>query len=202
MDWGTPWFGVCMLVGFIGIPSSGKTTAAAQTFVELKKMGVSAEFVVEIARQHIAKKRQKTGVEQVVLDDKDQVEIMHEQLNAERLMNSPKTIVVSDSSPLNSLMYMGEYVKGGKFVKGYAQMALESYDLLVLCPEQRYAVDGDVNRLHGESDRARLTAARDELMLMVTKLRPDLAIFTMYDQGDGPLTLAYSLVDLFYEKNK
>lgn len=101
-----------MLINFIGSPSSGKTTLAAATFATLKAEGIPVEYVSEQARVYIAEKRVMEGLhpqDPVSLDDLDQLNIMLRQGQSEDVMMracGPDVIVISDSSPLNSLLYM------------------------------------------------------------------------------------------------
>src|SRR5260370_9265394 len=101
-----------MLVNFVGSPASGKTTAAAMLFAALKERGLAAEFVTEVARTYIARKKLWLALENMempILYDDDQFEIMHEQWHIEYKMvitGGRDSLIISDGSPLNSLLYM------------------------------------------------------------------------------------------------
>lgn len=104
-----------MLVTFLGAPDSGKSTIAGMLFAELKRIEMTAEFICEYAREYISHKRfsernvpKKENVD-LKLSDDDQKSIMNTQLDKikERVFSSnPDTIVVCDTSPINSLLYM------------------------------------------------------------------------------------------------
>lgn len=193
-----------MLIGFIGTPSSGKTTLAAETFVHLKRMGVVSEFVVEIARQHIAQKRlegKQTLQGNVVLTDDDQQQIMEKQLLAEELMNTPDTICVSDSSPLNAIMYMSDAVRLSDAVKKMFIQAIFNYDLLILAEDIQESYAPDPNRLHGLEHRAGLQAQRHQLVQAIMDFRPDLQLISArLDEPEVSRLISYAAVDKFHLK--
>lgn len=101
-----------MLVTLIGSPCSGKTTAAAVAFARLKALGLSVEFIPEQARRYIASERYRLQLpvtRSLKLAFADQLSIMREQVLAEQQMLfscGPDVIVITDSSPLNALLYM------------------------------------------------------------------------------------------------
>jgi len=94
-----------MLIAFVGSPCSGKTTAAAALFSELKNMGKPAEFFPEYAREYIMKKRftEKTSE----LNEQDQLNIYDGQKGIEESYKvmSPNSITITDGSTLNSYFY-------------------------------------------------------------------------------------------------
>lgn len=90
-----------MLINFIGAPCSGKSTTAGRVYAELKDQGYPAEFVPEQARRYIAANRYDS------LDGLDQIVIMEKQFKEESIFaEGSQALVVADSSPLNSLLYM------------------------------------------------------------------------------------------------
>jgi hypothetical protein len=108
-----------MLVTFIGSPCSGKTTVAALIFSALKDGGVPTEFLPEQARLYIAERRAVT-THPIHLTDVDQMLIMKKQLDAEALMLKacgPEVVLVTDSSPLNSLLYMNTWARNEPAVR-------------------------------------------------------------------------------------
>lgn len=187
-----------MLIGFLGIPSSGKTTLAAMTFVELKRMGICAEFVVEIARGYIAKKRRQTG-KAVVLTDQDQSEILAQQAEAEDLMNDKQVIVISDSSPLNSLLYLTDepFEKLLADKEGVVDL-VRDYDMLVVCHESDAPIAKDLNRLHGEESRRALTARLERILAFIRQHAPDLLLLERRFHEDLASVIAFKAVDAFY----
>ncbi len=186
-----------MLIGFLGIPSSGKTTLAAMTFVELKKMGVCAEFVVEIARGYIALKRRQSPKD-VVLTDEDQAQIMLHQAEAENLMNDQRVIVVSDSSPLNSLLYLTDSTFAEVLDTPMTMKLIQGYDMLVVCHEPDGPIVKDLNRLHGEESRRALTARLKEMVDFIQKKTPTLPLVERQFHEDLATLIAFKAVDTFY----
>ena len=82
------------------------------TFASLKEIGLVSEFSSEQARLYIAYKRVLWGYgpeDKVVLTDEDQLEIMKKQLEVDETLVKacgPEVFIISDSSPLNSVLYM------------------------------------------------------------------------------------------------
>jgi hypothetical protein len=101
-----------MIIEFLGCPRSGKTTTAARVFANLKEAGFNCEFIPEQARFYIASKRVAFGLkptDQLTLDDIDQCNIMEKQFDAQNLMLQScgkDALIVTDSSILNSMLYM------------------------------------------------------------------------------------------------
>lgn len=125
------------------------------TFAALKELGISCEFVVEQARLYIAEKRyQLPAGETLELNDVDQVLIMARQINVERIFDKvcdEETIIICDSSPLNSMLYMTE--------NGRSQLAIDkkelTADLVFYCPPIERFYETDSNRVHDE-DQSKL----------------------------------------------
>lgn len=138
------------IVNFIGAPCSGKSTTSALIYYKLKQSNYPCEFVPEFARKYIATSRRK------VLNDADQANIMLGQVYEEGVYEGcHDTITVSDSSPLNSLLYFDDIRKA---MGDRLQQSLESIDdrdvlYFYLKPLDlaRYNLGNqrpDVNRLH------------------------------------------------------
>ncbi len=158
-----------MIVSFIGCPASGKTTTAAMLFAELKKLGISAEFICEEARIHIASIRYEQGLspsDPVHLTDRDQQEIMEAQWQSEEVLSTvcgPSVVVVSDSSALNSLLYMSPARRDSQEV----QDLLEVYrcDLVFYTPPLATVTHGlDPNRVHSQSESLRIDSLIPEIL--------------------------------------
>lgn len=137
-----------MLVNFVGAPCSGKTTIAATVFASLKEAGLEAEFVTEKAREYIAKLRYRCAAAQIpfVLDDTHQRNIFHLQDEAQMYMSSvdTDTVVVCDSDPLLTLMYMHN---PEEIPYNVIQNVVNGMGLLFYCPPiDTYQSSG--NRVH------------------------------------------------------
>lgn len=149
-----------MLVGFIGAPCSGKTTVASKLFAELKDMGLPTDYVAEQARFYIANKRfmqrRNNEGEDVVLTDEDQLAIARQQFRHELVMSDPRTILITDSSVLNSLLYMSDEFRSTEAVQSLAKMAMEKYDLLFICHPVQRPTGVDPNRIHDEDSSRKI----------------------------------------------
>ncbi len=146
-----------MLVNFIGCPQSGKTTTAAMLFASMKETGMVAEFNPEQARFHIARLRVKMGLrpeDGMSLTNMDQYEIMLAQVEADETLVKacgPKVYIVSDSSPLNSMLYMTQEFRLSPLVQNLAQRSLNITDQSFhMLPIYKPYLD-DPNRIHSEA---------------------------------------------------
>ncbi len=183
-----------MLVGCIGVPGSGKTTAAAEVFLGLKKTGFTAEFVVEVARQYIAQKKRLGGP--VVLTDMDQIQIAIQQERIESLMNDPSLIVVSDSSPLNAWLYMTPEAQEQFIATKSLEFNATHYDLLVLV-EGDGTVAEDAHRAHGAEHVAHLQEQCSRLVGLVEACGTKIWV---HRRGQPVDALVWHLVNLFQSK--
>lgn len=157
-----------MLVSVVGSPCSGKTSAAAAAFVMLKNQSFLTEFVPEQARLYIARRRRdlKLKPDEVLhLTDEDQLAIMKLQLEAESLfLNEDGIIVVSDSSVLNTLLYMSDDMKKTKEVQELIRRAKAHEGLVVRSAPLPVFIEGDPNRIHTQLEAVRLDSFIDEMM--------------------------------------
>lgn len=152
-----------MLIGFIGSPCSGKTTTAALLFAALKNMGKIVEFIPELARTYICKKREEEGTT-FVLDDWDQTEIAYQQAMYEELfINSGTDIVLTDSSVYNCLFYMTPEFRANGPITGRIHDA--KYDYLFHCPPViPNSLIKDPNRLHDYSTSLEIEKSIPEII--------------------------------------
>jgi predicted ATPase len=137
-----------MLISFIGAPCSGKTTSAARLFADLKDLGYPAEFVAEAARLYIAKKKNHYGDTSFSLSDVDQLMILSLQKSAEETMNHRGSLVVTDSSVFNTLLYLSDESQEDPKVREDISSAKKRYDLIFRCPPVKASTECDPNRVH------------------------------------------------------
>jgi len=155
-------------VGFIGAPLSGKTTIATSVFSHFKRLGLATELVVEQARQYIAEKKVANLKKIVTLDDTDQDRIFTRQQTMERTMKKacdPLTIIISDSSLLNTLMYLSANLRESLEEVMFEEI-VSGYDLLLYCTpvEELGHVQVDSNRIHSLKEIAILQVQSDRLL--------------------------------------
>jgi tRNA uridine 5-carbamoylmethylation protein Kti12 len=140
-----------MLINFIGAPCSGKTTTAAMVFAEFKERGITCEFIVEQARFYIAEKRLKQK-ENFKLTTSDQYKMMSKQFKIEQCMVQASTgaIVISDSSPLNGLLYVKKFTKD---ILELVDKVNQNLGLTFYCPPVNPQLGlKDPNRVHTYED--------------------------------------------------
>lgn len=168
-----------MLVSILGCPCSGKTTTAAMAFAYLKEKSILSEFVPEQARFYIASKRVSANLkpeDKVSLTDEDQINIMEIQLMTERIMSksvTKDTIIVCDSSALNSLFYMSEDALASEHVKELTKQALSQYDAIYFSRALNHFIHDDSNRVHDEDFSKELDR---NIPVFCSKHIPDLKI--------------------------
>lgn len=143
-----------MLVSILGSPCSGKTTTAGMVFADLKKSHIPCEFILEQARIFIASARVQQGLsptDPLQLSDEDQLKIMKAQIRAEETMRAAcgkDVVVVTDSSPLNTLFYMSDELVKSQEVQDLVKRTLTNVDMVFYaCPLEDFAAF-DPNRIH------------------------------------------------------
>lgn len=187
-----------MLVSFIGCPCSGKTTIAAMTFAQLKEKGLTAEFIAEQARLYIAEKKYAAPDHQVQLDDDDQLQIMKHQLHVETVMAASAasdSIVVCDSSSLNSILYMSEAGRDRPEVQEMIRAA-NHYDLVFYCPPVARPVNPDPNRVHDYASSLQINKILPEVLKQHV---PDLKLIPVTGDVDARYRLVFgSILDKLY----
>lgn len=158
-----------MIVSFIGCPSSGKTTLAAMLFAEAKRQGVpNVELLTEQARIFIANKRQTCKERNLpfAITDSDQVDIMVDQVLLEEAMHEsmPDGLVITDTYPLNSLLYMPHGVMDSPVVAGLVDGANSLPRLVFYCHPVPMAAGQDPNRIHSAEQSLAIDARIPHVM--------------------------------------
>jgi len=135
-------------IGFLGAPFSGKSTAAAFVFAELKRLGYPVEFLPEYARTHIRQRREEAFIQNIAetpLLDVDQIVICRGQWEEEQNIlrfSGESVILVTDGSTLNAHFYVKQEIFDP--VK-----MLDQYDLLFFARNiERSSQSVDGNRVH------------------------------------------------------
>lgn len=128
------------------------------------------EFSSEQARFYIARRRVFLGLkpgEGLTLHDEDQLEIMHHQVEADEVLVKacgPDVLIISDSSPLNSMLYMSRDFRGTPAVKALAQKSL-SYTRTSFYAQPIYRpYRQDPNRIHDELQSREIDKLIPELL--------------------------------------
>jgi adenylate kinase family enzyme len=121
-----------MLIGFLGAPSSGKTTTALGLAYTLKLQGYPTEYLPEPARFVIRE-----------LGYNDQNEILKRELQyVELAKNNPESIWITDG---------GAYM--GQFYGGVGSDLWRNYDCIIHCPvvfSSKNVVGRDTGRIHSD----------------------------------------------------
>jgi len=89
----------CTVINFAGAPGAGKSTLAADLFVEMKRRGHNVELVTEYAKDCVWKGRHETLKDQVYMLGKQHNRLFH--------MRDKVDFVITDS-PLFLLIYYGD----------------------------------------------------------------------------------------------
>jgi thymidylate kinase len=151
-----------MRISFIGCPCSGKTTTAAMTFASMKEIGINCEFIAEQARMYIAERRKILGLkpeQKLILEDIDQLDIMQAQLYIEETFDSvcdKGTLIITDSSPFNSILYMTNNAREIAINNKYIERAIFGADLVFYCPPAITTGTLDANRIHDEQQSLKI----------------------------------------------
>ena len=191
-----------MLISFIGSPCSGKTTTAAMLFSKLKEGGLPVEFLGEYARLYIAERRlslRAEGVQKLTLTDQDQMNILVTQAKQEILMNQslegiPGGVVVSDTSCLNSLLYMSPEQRQSPKVREWIRIVMKSNYLTFYCkpvdiPSYQKALDP--NRVHSQEESQAIDQDLPEILKNL-----DVGDYTMLiGSTEARLSRAYQAVN-------
>lgn len=159
-----------MKIQFIGCPCSGKTTTAAQVFARLKESGMTCEFIPEQARLYIAKARLSSRTsprDSLILTDEDQLLIMKQQNAAEQLMQracGDDVLIITDSSPLNSILYMTDAFRQKEEVSACVTQAVQQVDLIFYSPPVMIGSPFDPNRVHTMQESLKINDSIPEIL--------------------------------------
>jgi hypothetical protein len=162
-----------MLIGYLGIAGSGKSTIACNLFSKFKLDAQNTELILEEARRFISEYRFKNQIphnQPVSLTDKDQTEIAARQFNIEKNFKhscGPTTIIISDSSSLNSLLYINDsFLKETSFDDYLFTQLKGHYDLLFFChPIDFQYLPHDSNRIHNKEQLEKIDLRAKELLI-------------------------------------
>lgn len=111
------------IINLIGAPSTGKSTAAASIFSDLKKLGFSIEYSFEVAKQ-LSYMNAKEYIE-------NQIYVFSQQFTSQWSLIDKVEYVVTDSPLLLSSIYYEYYfnkTKQNLFDNQYKELAIEFYD--------------------------------------------------------------------------
>lgn len=170
-----------MLIAFIGAPCSGKTTTAALVFADLKDAGQAVEFIPEQARLYIAETRVVQDIfppKTISLNDKDQNIIALRQLGMEKLLLQAcqGSLIVTDSSPLNSLLYMSEEFRNSPKIQEMVVEYLRQEPLIFYSPPVSEPSAFDPGRVHNRSQSQSLDDSIDKIISPYLKASPPVSL--------------------------
>ena len=160
-------------------------------FARLKDMGIPAEFICEEARIYIARMRYEKGLEPsdpLSLSDEDQMNIMEGQLTSEDVMSTvcgPDLVIVTDSSPLNSLLYMSQECRERSFVSDMIGNCRA--DVVFYLPPVSMPKTLDPNRVHGEAASRAIDSLIPEV---IAKFAPEVHMFPLVGDPANRLSQA------------
>jgi hypothetical protein len=167
-----------MIVNIFGCPRSGKTTTAARIFSTFKEQNFVCEFVPEQARIYIARKRVFLNLkpeDQLRLTDEDQYKIMVDQFNAEQLMLyscGKSSIVITDSSPLNALLYMSKEFRESEEIQAFTKKTLSNDTCNFYSQPVSWLGGDDPNRVHNHSQSLEINSLIPSVIFPLLKTKP------------------------------
>lgn len=181
-----------MIIGFVGIPASGKTTIAIKLFCFLKENGANCEIITEEARRFIANYRVSNKLkpeDHISLKDSDQIEIFNKQRAQETLMKQacPKeTIIISDSSIYNAYIYTSNPTF--ELVRATNAWNVKHYDLIFFCHPiiNIKNLQHDSNRIH---ELEQFEALNQRALSILELIRPHNNVVQLF--GTQSLELRY-----------
>jgi len=183
-----------MIIGITGPIGSGKTTVAAGVFSRLKKYGMAAEYVSEYARRYIRGKVDRYPY--WLPNNFDQFRIMMTQFDEEEMHEPTNVTMVTDTSPLNSLLYISHPVKNDYIINDFYSLTLERKDVIYFhCLSVPNPTIKDPNRIH---DAEQIKALEEKCSVLVTKIHsdfPNLQIHTLSEMDvDSRIDIAVGVV--------
>lgn len=183
-------------VNFIGPPCSGKTTVAAGLFSRLKKYGLATEYVSEYARQFIAKR--KTIKRPLILNNIDQLTIMEGQLDQENLFIQDNVTLITDTSPVNSLLYLDTPDKeSSEFICSeylYSSAMSRKGGIYFCCSSVPIPGVTDPNRIHDADDIFNIEKKVAILLEKIQKTHPETNIHWLTENQDNRIDIATGIV--------
>ena len=116
-----------MKIALIGTHGTGKTTVAHELIAELKKQGINAEFIGELARKCPLPINEKTT--------KDSQEwIIFSQYIQELELQSKCDLIVCDRSVLDGYVYYHRKFRENQLIENFVKEKLKDYVLLIKVP--------------------------------------------------------------------
>lgn len=98
-----------IVINFLGEPSTGKSTAAAYTFAQLKKRGINCEYVSEYAKDKVYEECDTVFAHQEYIFGKQSYKIAR--------VSDKVEVIVTDSPLILSAVYNNDPVLGESFNK-------------------------------------------------------------------------------------
>lgn len=139
-------------IGLCGSPGSGKSTCAADVFVQCKKNGIKVELIQEFARMQINKGWKINNISEQFIINKNQREM-------EDIVPATIDVLVTDSPAFLTFYYALVNVKSTNdnfiLVEMYKQFLedLKRYDKIIFLNRVKpYVVDGTREQTEEESD--------------------------------------------------
>jgi nicotinamide riboside kinase len=147
-----------LLISFLGLPNSGKTTLALKLAASIKLNNlINCEIITEYARTFITQFKASNNLphdSSISFTDIEQLQISNKQKELERAFkkaSSPYTLLISDSSALNTLNYLSTSTYSSALPQ-FLSLVNSHYDVLVFCHlNSKPSKILDSNRIHSES---------------------------------------------------
>jgi len=146
-----------LLIGFFGLPDTGKTTTAALVFARIKEIGLPCEFLTEQARLLIAEARYNN----TPIDSALQEQVFVSQMRYEKVLKQTSMITITDSCLYNSLFYLPDQaLEASKDV-----IPSNHYDIIFWCDQtEKSSSIKDENRIHTPTDIQQLSSKTKDIL--------------------------------------